>query len=453
MDDLIQDNGKEESPVKPLLQITLLKKNKASSQLSLREKSKRNKPVLQVEEGSELEKQLNMIRLTTEDLAVAQSLKPSIESHIEEIVSSFYKNMENVPELMRIIEENSSVERLKKTLRIHVIDMFSGVIDQDFIDKRIRIAYAHVKVGLTQKWYIASFQDMLVKILHIIEKTFNKASDRMLAITTVTKLLNLEQQLVLEAYDNEIERMRETEHQRKEKLRSSIGKTANELAALTEQTSASIEEITAQVEEIANQSRLGTEMADRAEKNAENGKVQLDSLHDTFHRVQESTMKISKDIESLEKTSSQIEDIVEIVKSVAEQTNLLALNASIEAARAGEHGRGFAVVADEVRKLAEQTSQSVTRVTELINQTNEQIRVSAESIKDVDMYMSEGNEKMKDTDKAFEEIVTVMRETKQRNESVEQELEGFKEVINEIANAASTISVSAEELNQTMEKI
>ena len=69
---------------------------------------------------------------------------------------------------------------------------------------------------------------------------------------------------------------------------------------------------------------------------------------------------------NLERKSSSIGEIINVINEIADQTNLLSLNASIEAARAGDAGRGFAVVASEIRKLADQSKESVNNIISII---------------------------------------------------------------------------------------
>lgn len=68
----------------------------------------------------------------------------------------------------------------------------------------------------------------------------------------------------------------------------------------------------------------------------------------------------------LNRSSSEIGNIVQLIEAIAEQTNLLALNATIEAARAGDAGKGFAVVAGEVKELARETSKATSAITQKV---------------------------------------------------------------------------------------
>ncbi|MFD2046478.1 methyl-accepting chemotaxis protein [Ornithinibacillus salinisoli] len=109
-------------------------------------------------------------------------------------------------------------------------------------------------------------------------------------------------------------------------------------------------------------------------------------------------------VQGLDTHSQQITNLVSVIRDIADQTNLLALNAAIEAARAGEHGKGFAVVANEVRKLAEQVAVSVTDITGIVKNIQQESSAVTESLQGGYKEVKEGTLQITATSETFREI-------------------------------------------------
>ena len=159
-----------------------------------------------------------------------------------------------------------------------------------------------------------------------------------------------------------------------------IASAAEELSAVTEQTSAGVNsqkietdqvatamhEMTATVQEVARNAEQASRAAADADGQARAGDKVVAEAIAQIERLAAEVARSTDAMSHLQQESNKIGSVMDVIKAVAEQTNPLALNAAIEAARAGEAGRGFAVVADEVRGLAQRTQKSTEEIEGLV---------------------------------------------------------------------------------------
>ncbi|MFC4023888.1 methyl-accepting chemotaxis protein [Oceanobacillus longus] len=212
----------------------------------------------------------------------------------------------------------------------------------------------------------------------------------------------------------------------------------------------------------------------------ENSNVQMKKINQL---VKNSVAKV----QGLDTQSQEISKLISVIQKIASQTNLLALNAAIEAARAGEHGKGFAVVADEVRKLAEQVSDSVKDITEIVGTIQTETSNVTDSLKGGYKEVEQGTYQIQSTAEMLEEVkssitnmvtdINIVSEnlldiadsTNQMNGSVEEiasvseeSAAGVQEIaasteqtsssMDEVASSSEQLANSAEELNELIRK-
>ena len=130
-------------------------------------------------------------------------------------------------------------------------------------------------------------------------------------------------------------------------------------AATLEETAAALDEITATVRRTAEGAKQADQVVRTARADAEQSGVIVSNAVAAMSQI--------------ERSASEISQIIGVIDEIAFQTNLLALNAGVEAARAGDAGRGFAVVASEVRALAQRSAGAAKEIKTLISASTDQV--------------------------------------------------------------------------------
>lgn len=395
--------------------------------------------------------QLKIIGLTEEDLHIIRFIKPYVELEIKEIVEIFYDVIRTGGEFESLIATYDTSGRLHQTLKHHMIEMFDGRIDDHFIEVRRKVANMHVLIGLKTKWYLASFYNLEAKIQEIIFALNLDYIEARKAIQALRKIFSFEQQIVLDEYDRVASNALMDQQQNvKAQVKEVIGSISVTLEDQSILTNTTVSDLVANTKKVIEVLQNSIQDAQGTKEASGEGYKQLQHLSKQTKEINKNTIVMTKLVEDLNHSSSEIQAVVEIVKNIAGQTNLLALNSAIEAARAGEHGKGFAVVADEVRKLADQTKQSVEKIATLIGMSSVATTQVIESIHQIQNLVEDGIEQNDKSLQSFEKISASVDATILDFENVGKQVGELSNIVEHIGDSVHQLELASTTLKDTI---
>ncbi len=241
-----------------------------------------------------------------------------------------------------------------------------------------------------------------------------------------------------------------------------LAETSDNLAALNKKSgenvaiqaenielaAAAMNEMTATVQEVARNSSHAADAARKADQSISNGQKVVEEAVGSINALANDVNLAVEAIGRLESHSANISGILDIIRDIAEQTNLLALNAAIEAARAGEQGRGFAVVADEVRSLARRTQESTLEIQNMIEELQRDTRQTAQVMLSSGERAQQSVEQANGTRSVLDEIAQAISSITEMNELIATAVEQQSAVAEEINGNINRISQAVEEINR-----
>jgi hemerythrin-like metal-binding protein len=222
-----------------------------------------------------------------------------------------------------------------------------------------------------------------------------------------------------------------------------------EVHSNADQLATATDEMAATVHEIAKNTETARSQAIVADQAAAKGMTVVQQTIELIRGMAATITNSANAVNELEQNSSQIGDIVDVIRSISEQTNLLALNAAIEAARAGEAGRGFAVVADEVRSLAKRTQDSTAQIQAMIEKLQSGTQTAVKNMRQTAEASESAVEHAMLAGTSLQSIQQTVAEMADMNTQVATASEEQTAVANEISRNVTTIA----DIAQTVLKV
>lgn len=184
---------------------------------------------------------------------------------------------------------------------------------------------------------------------------------------------------IREEVTREVESLREEMIQIRSLVQDAIVKLTNSFNGLRDQSDAQhrlVAGLTSSMDQVAGADTSGVNIR----KFISETDAVLRTFVDHIILVSRQSMEMVHRVDALSSQMNEVVGIIKEINGIAEQTHVLSLNARIVAARAGQAGRSFSVVADAVRNLARNSHEFSDKISEVVEQAQENIQVTKDII-------------------------------------------------------------------------
>ncbi len=154
------------------------------------------------------------VQWTDEDASRIRSAAGLVQPVFVNLIDDFYEEISRHPEAHRVITGGSEqIQRLKRTLRAWLAELFAGQYDQQYVTRRWRVGLKHVEIGLDQVYTNVALSRLRIGSLAALEKAWQgPGKDLLNTRQSLNKLLDLDLAIIEDAYQSAyLERQQRTE--------------------------------------------------------------------------------------------------------------------------------------------------------------------------------------------------------------------------------------------------
>jgi hypothetical protein len=164
---------------------------------------------------------------TAADVERVVTIGRLVAPHLPAVIEDFYDVMRDHPAAFRVVTGGAEqIARLKLALAQWLTELFAGIYDEAYVERRFRVGQRHVAIELEQMYTSAAMSRLRRGLLEILQQHWRGTTTSLVeAIGSLNKLLDLDLAIIEDAYDREYAfrqrlaeraRIRDVLHQEKE---------------------------------------------------------------------------------------------------------------------------------------------------------------------------------------------------------------------------------------------
>ncbi|WP_425616679.1 sensor histidine kinase [Anatilimnocola sp. NA78] len=164
---------------------------------------------------------------TDDDAERIRTIAPFLASSFGPLIDDFYAEIELHTEARKVITGGAEqIARLKQSLHRWLAELLSGKYDREYVERRWRVGYRHVEIGLSQVYTNAALSRLRGGMLRTLDEKWDRTAAELIACRgSLNSLLDLDLAIIEDAYQTEYQRR----HMAAERL-ATIGKVAGGIA-------------------------------------------------------------------------------------------------------------------------------------------------------------------------------------------------------------------------------
>ncbi len=151
----------------------------------------------------DIEQRKKFLEFSDADIELLSEIHKHLEDQsIDEFfIDSFYQHLFSFPSLQKLLPDEATINRLKIVQRQYFMRLTAGTYDEDYVMDRLRVGYAHQRVGLEPKWYTGAYRKYLSSLLPLLQEMFGNDPDKFIAAcNALLKIVFLDMELALDTY-------------------------------------------------------------------------------------------------------------------------------------------------------------------------------------------------------------------------------------------------------------